>query len=234
MKIEYLTWDSTFFNKRIGKVDLLDEFELVKKELDQYDLVYIFADPNNKLLNEAIKELGALLVDEKVVFVKDTGLGEDINEVISYKRSNDMKDGDVVRTGLQSGLYSRFAIDNNFGKEAFSHFYTEWMNMSIDRKIAEEVFVVEENDIIKGVITLGRKNNRGDIGILAVDESYRGQKIGYKLIQQSEAYFTSKSVDKIQVVAQLANKLACSFYDRYGFGIESVTNVYHLWVSKIK
>lgn len=234
LKIEYLNWDSTFFNKRIGKASWQDEFKFDKDELGQYDLVYFFADPDKVRLNEAIKGLGALLVDEKVVFVKNTGPGTDHGEVIAYRRSNGKKDDDVIRIGLQSGIYSRFATDKNFGEGIFTRFYTEWMNKSIDRKMAEEVFVVEVQDAIKGVITLGRKSNRGDIGILAVDEKYRGQNIGFRLVQKCEAYCTNKGIDKLQVTAQAANKAACSFYTKYGFSIESITNVYHLWPGKMK
>jgi dTDP-4-amino-4,6-dideoxy-D-galactose acyltransferase len=106
------------------------------------------------------------------------------------------------------------------------------MERSIDREIAKDVFVSAENDNVNGVITVGEKNGRADIGIIAVDETARGNNIGKKLMNKAEEFGQLNNYDQMQVVTQKANHAACAFYKRCGFYIDSVVNVYHLWIKK--
>jgi dTDP-4-amino-4,6-dideoxy-D-galactose acyltransferase len=144
-----------------------------------------------------------------------------------FSSTNDEK---VISIGIQSGIYSRFNIDPNFSKAKFKELYAMWMKKSISREIANEVVVytTEENEIA-GVITLGEKNNNADIGIIAVDNNFRGLNIGKALIQEAVNYSIRKNYSSLQVVTQKNNQAACKFYERCGFTEKHVINIYHYW-----
>lgn len=234
LKVEKLNWDSDFFELTVGKAELTkgaanDDFE----NLNEFDLVYFFVDPSDKFTNDKLINRKALLVDEKITYLKDISGEYKKNEhIVSYQRTNQLVDEEIVRIGLQSGVYSRFNIDPNIKKSDFERLYSTWLNKSIDREISKEVLAFIDEDKVHGVITIGEKNSRADIGILAVDENSRGREVGKKLIEATEAYCVSHSYKQLQVVTQKANGLACKFYEKCGFFVESVINIYHLWKPK--
>ena len=56
--------------------------------------------------------------------------------------------------------------------------YALWMINSLNRQIAREVLVFSDNNDLSGFVTLGEKNTRADIGIIAVDHISRGKGMG--------------------------------------------------------
>ena len=82
------------------------------------------------------------------------------------------------------------------------------------------------------MVTIGEKNNRADIGIIAVDNNFRGQDVGKILVQGVINYSIRNGYSSLQVVTQKMNESACRFYERCGFTAEQVVNVYHYWNKK--
>jgi len=235
LQIEKLEWDSVFFGINVGKFEvkngcLQDDFT----EVTNFDLVYFFVDPDDHWSNQILIKKGALLVDEKVTYAKKVEITETgIENVISYQRRNNSLDNEVVRIGLQSSLYSRFCLDPSIKKEDSERLYKIWMERSIDREIAKEVFVyIDDEGKVQGVITVGERGERANIGILAVDKDVRGKHIGKKLIQKTEEYCLKESYNQFQVVTQRANAGACKFYEKCGFSIIESVNIYHYWPQK--
>ena len=235
MRIEALTWDSDFFGFRIGRCLLNDKDKWEQEKLTQWDLVYFFVDPDQYCAIHRLKELKAALVDQKVTFKMDiSGLSVGTFSLTGiYYYSKDSKLQDVINIGIQSGIYSRFSLDINIPKNKFEELYTIWMRRSIDREIAREVFIYKnDEEEIGGVITLGNKNDRSDIGIIAVDEKFRGHGVGKKLVKAGIKNSLEAGYKILQVVTQKNNKSACKFYEQCGFTVEQVVNVYHYWNKK--
>ena len=80
------------------------------------------------------------------------------------------------------------------------------------------------------MITVGEKNDRGDIGLLAVHENYRGQRLGMKLVRAAQAYFIDQGYQFSQVVTQVENAAACKLYEKCDYVKESIVNFYHFWL----
>ena len=74
------------------------------------------------------------------------------------------------------------------------------------------------------------KKSGGSIGLLAVDESVRGNSVGRELIKAAFSSFGKRGISNIEVVTQKANKAACRFYETCGFTVRNIENVYHLWI----
>ncbi|VBB44613.1 GCN5-related N-acetyltransferase [uncultured Paludibacter sp.] len=238
MNLEYLQWDSDFFDLKIGRIicdkhfresDLKEELNTAKK--DNYSLLYVFT-PERKVLTDEFQVLNqGKLVDRKIIYFVDDiehKTLEKSTEIIDYSRGK-LTD-ELLSLSYLSGQYSRFLLDENLQKNAFERLYKEWIEKSLSGKLADKVFVSLYEDKIVGFVTLKIKENNGEIGLIAVSEQTQGKRIGTKLIDVCIDYLNKKSIKKLTVPTQLNNIPARKFYEKYGFGKLSITNIYHFWI----
>jgi dTDP-4-amino-4,6-dideoxy-D-galactose acyltransferase len=235
---EILEWDSQFFGYKIASIRQsnlkLNELEITMKELKRQNvkLAYCFVSPEDKISNFNLKRVSGLLVDEKITFFTRITEARSLTGSIFIKPYNLNYTTEKLKSiALQSGIYSRFKVDPNFKNNEYEKLYSEWIDKSVQREIAEEVLVYSENEDVKGLITLGLKGKSGSIGLLAVDTQERGKAIGKKLVQSALIYFKEKRVNIVEVVTQAENKGACGFYRTSGFEVKNVVNIYHLWIN---
>ncbi|MBW8523163.1 GNAT family N-acetyltransferase [Chryseobacterium chendengshani] len=223
LKINDLKWDSSFFNKKIGKVEITDEvFNIEEHLLKSYDLIYIFS--SQKLKNNET----STLVDEKVTYFKKIEKSEDHSEILFYDNNCHEQ---LIKLGLQSGKYSRFNLDPNFVNNEYENLYTQWVNNSISNADTE-IIIEEFENLVVGFVTVVKNNAaQGEIGLVAVDEAHRGKGIAKKLMKQALAYFYKNNIKEVRVVTQLFNKPACKLYESVGFEIEDVKYIYHHWTN---
>lgn len=138
---------------------------------------------------------------------------------------------DLERLAWISGERSRFFVDPRIPEARYRALYSEWMRNSVRRAIAKEVFVLETaiGDVC-GMITLGEKNGRGDIGLIAISPDRQGQSLGTWLVHAALAWSLEQGYDTAQVVTQGANEGACRLYRRTGYSLESVEPFWHFWL----
>ena len=230
--INFLEWDSDFFGYKVGEVNsvsnqLAGDIAIAKRE--KYKLLYFKVDPKNIILNQECIRNNGLLVDEKVTYFRDVPIFESQNN--QTELYNDIYSNEkLTNLALQSGVYSRFKVDSNFKDNEFEKLYTTWIEKSVSKQISKELIIQKKDDIVIGLLTLGIKNERADIGLLAVDEFYRGNNIGLNLVRRAFQESHKLKMTYIQVVTQKSNKIACLFYEKMGFTIDSVENIYHFWI----
>ena len=128
------------------------------------------------------------------------------------------------------GKLSRFGMDNNFPDELMQRMYHAWIENSVNRSLAQEILVIKEADKIIAMATLGEKNHRGDLGLVAVSKNHVRKQFGSKLIYTALRYFISHGYEVAQVVTQQANLPACKLYEKCGFTMEKIDNFYHFWL----
>ncbi|MFC2188227.1 GNAT family N-acetyltransferase [Fulvivirgaceae bacterium LMO-SS25] len=240
--VDYLKWDSEQFGYKVGKITLCFEsvvaietdIDFARK--DGYKLIYLFQEASESTkeskLNERLALLGFDLVDEKVLLSRDLNIewNNFVDERIHPFNLN-MNLDRIYSLALQTGEYSRFHLDKNFINNEFQSLYKIWLDNSISGKIADQIFVsLSEDSLPTGLITLGKKGDRVDIGLLGVDQNLRGQKLGQALVHSAFSYTLKRDLSQIQVVTQKANKPAMAFYIKMGFRIETITNIYHYWI----
>lgn len=232
--IEILNWDSNFFNIKIcaikGTISDANELTEVLQELKKLNIklsYYSSVIPLNEL--QHFSELYDIyLVDKKITYLKKINKNIPyVKSVTEYKR--DYPEDALIALAIQSGIYSRFNVDKKIGRIKYEELYKEWIINSVNKKLAKEVLVYEENGIIAGFITLGEKKSIADIGIIAVDSDYRGRGIGQSLMTSAENWFANNSFNQIQVVTQGNNLPACKLYERCGYTIDKIEYFYHLW-----
>ena len=234
-----LIWDSAFFGLPIARLDVVQTLSsdqilglLQKLKSQKVSLLYFFVDQNDKKTFDNALKAGGLPVGSRAVFVID------INNMLYKKKVSNIQeyldshvDPVLIDLALQSGLYSRFQMDKNLPEGAFGKLYETWITRSVKKEIAEAVFVYKNNhNEIRGLITLGKSGERGDIGLLGVDTESRGQSIGTKLVDEAVHYFKKKKIRELQVVTQGNNLPAVHFYTKYGFLKESEHYIFHFWL----
>jgi dTDP-4-amino-4,6-dideoxy-D-galactose acyltransferase len=234
----HLNWDSDFFGFPTAKIDgdfiKPDILENILNQLilKKYKLVYLFTDPSNLEIIKLIQKLEGKLVDEKIIFRLQLTSFRNVqydNNIISYPVQEPNEE--LIELAIESGKYSRFRTDNCFSKGIYEKLYAQWITNSTLRLNAEEVFVYQTGNKIKGMITLSEKQQIGSIGLIAVAQDSQGLGIGKKLVNRTIQYYHSKGIDNLDVVTQNANKNACDFYKKIGFKILNIKNVYHFWLN---
>ena len=232
--IKYLSWDSNFFGKKTGKIVCNDSSELPnllnKAKHENYKLIYVFGNENFYVENEVIKQYNGTLVDRKVVYhkrINTTGFLP-LTEQIEYYNGNLTKE--LEELTYLSGRFSRFNLDDNFRKNDFYQMYQIWIKNSLSGQIADFVLVLKENEQIKGMVTLKISGKIGQIGLIAVSPETQGKGYGTMLIKACENKLLTKDIFQLEVSTQKDNVQACNFYEKCGFKIKEITNIYHFWL----
>jgi len=233
--LQKLDWDSDFFNFNVGRINGLIQNE---EDIEHLDTLIIKNDmrlsyySTTKELPSSIsisENFDIVLVDKKTTYAKEISTGLSFPEAITSVDENTPFKNKLIDLAIQSGVYSRFNVDERIGKEKFEEMYALWMTNSLNRQIAKEVLVFIENNDLSGFVTLGEKNSRADIGIIAVDHMSRGKGMGKTLMTSAEKWSSDLGYESIQVVTQGDNYPACRLYESCGYKVDAVEFFYHIW-----
>lgn len=223
MKVANLEWDSSFFGYPVGMIKLesgpFDENDL-KNLAGEMKLVYVISQ---KRIDSDLLSCG----DTKVVFSKAPANREFPTEVVEapVELMEEMKS-----IGLQSGIWSRFALDPNFKHSDFEKMYCIWVERSIKKEIAYRTLTVLTDGKPGGILTLGDDGDGvSSIGLFAVAEEHRGKGIGRKLLQAADAISFVRGDLELRVATQGKNSSACAVYEHFGFKRISETHIYNYW-----
>ena len=231
MNVERLSWDSEFFGLRIGRAfvrSLEDGFTLVgQKEAlkDDYDLVYVFGNQGVEFSYEDAK-----LVDQKVVYALSEFPRFETDKNVELWDVNKPVTETLLYLALVSGKYSRFKLDNQFPSGSYERLYSRWIEQSVNHSLATEVFCYMSNDVPTGLVTLDIKDGVGAIGLVAIDEHCQHRGVGTAMMRHVISYAQKQSCKKLSVATQFDNHPACRLYEKVGFKVESMTNVWHWWL----
>lgn len=233
--IDYILWDSEKFGIKIGLLHLPEHFEpkdlfsgIEEGEKRGYDLLYlkgVFL--KEELLSDRIK-----LVDEKVVysFIKNQDISFEKDARFSNVEDilgNSLTD-DLLELAYESGKYSRYKIDKSFHDGVFKTLYREWISKSLSREIASGVLAFNEYEKIKGFLTYLEDKDNVSIGLIATAKEFSGMGIGTTLIKKLISKYPIGT--SFQVATQKRNIVACHFYEKNGFEISAIENIYHIWL----
>jgi dTDP-4-amino-4,6-dideoxy-D-galactose acyltransferase len=230
-KLLVANWDSQFFGFPIGTVQCQSitptELELLRQEARErkLNLVYIFE-------SEPFSHQSPLhtlpLVDQKVWYTKTLTAAEvtplKLKSVLGQPATTQLQN-----LALESGSLSRFKLDPNFAPEKYAELYNTWLSASLNGTKAWEVFVTMQDGYPTGLVTLEEHSGTASIGLLAVSPQYRGQGLGKELVQGALNAAWQRGFTRMEIVTQGKNHAARSLYERFGFVVGKIENVYHLW-----
>ncbi|WP_051718356.1 GNAT family N-acetyltransferase [Hymenobacter sp. IS2118] len=235
--LQHLAWDSDFLGFPVARLAAgglgASAIAAAVAEARQagYRLLYAIVLPTDTAGGEALRQAGSGLADRKVTYAMALTAADavSISPAISDATAYSMQ---LESLAWQSGEYSRFRLDRRFQPGVFQELYSQWLRNSLSGELARRVLVWRSaQDPEAGLLTLGEKNGRADIGLLAVDVAARGQRGGQQLVAAARAQAAAWGFATLQVVTQGDNVAACRFYEKCGFLPESEEHIYHLWLN---
>lgn len=228
MLIKTVKWDSDFFGIKIGRIETTDfTISAFEKEKNKFELIYIHEFDDDNQHHIALKSL-TQFEDKKLIYTKKIGKAPLLDNQISLY-DNKTANKKLIQLALLSGAYSRFKLDTNFKKKSFEHLYTKWIENSVNKKIAFCVLIFGDKNNPDGFISVQKKGNVAQIGLFAVNSNTRNKGIGKKLLNAAEYFAQKHNFDTLNIATQASNKLACTFYEKCGFAIQTNINTFHYW-----
>jgi dTDP-4-amino-4,6-dideoxy-D-galactose acyltransferase len=242
MDFQLLEFDTKLFGFKVAKVLLprlsATKLQIILDELrkQKIRLVYWPSDSTDEISQQAAKKFGGFLGSEQITYLLDLKTLKPLPlvapEIELYERKLKPAPTDIEleQLAVLAGTYSHFNTDPNFPKKLFLKLYRVWIENSINGLVATKTIVIRHENKIAGMTTLGTKNARGDIGLLAVNSDFRGKNFGTKLVRAAQAYFIESGFYHAQVVTQKSNIPACRLYEKCNFQQEKIENFYHFWL----
>lgn len=231
-----LPWDSQFFGLPVARLVTtgLDAAAiadlLTAAQTQHFRLLYWLAEPTDTVTAAAAAAAGARLLDRKATFVQPLAGATSETPDPQVHQATTVTPA-LLALARQSGAHSRFRLDAQLPPGAFGQLYDSWLRNSIGGELARLVLTTRAADGAEtGLLTLGLKDGRADIGLLAVDAAARGQGLGRRLVGEARRHARRWGCREWQVVTQLSNEGACRFYEQCGFRLARIEHVYHLWL----
>lgn len=228
------TWDSTFFGVRIaevkpdrGSVDLAAAVQ--RADEDDVECLYFLADAEDHDRVRAAEAEGFGLVGIRLTLARETGSGATVatDSRVRVARSDDVPV--LVPLARRSHRNTRFYRDPRFDRARVDDMYGIWIERSVHGELADAVFVAEVRERPSGYLTIAREADAAVIGLVAVDESVRGQGIGSALLCAALRWAADAGLPRVSVVTQGHTPAAIRFYERGGFEATLVQLWYHRW-----
>ena len=226
--IQFLEWDSSFFNKKVGTFECVGTNQSFVVDND-FDLIYIKQIDDKEVLFE--KENFRLShVETKVIFSKMISKINNLKDefIISAFETSDYKQ-QLYELAFESGKFSRFNLDENFERSEFEALYRKWVDNSLSKEFADEVLLYKQGDAILGIITYKVNGNYATVGLLATKSESQGKGIGSRLVAAVESGLYEKGVEELRIPTQFQNEQACGFYTKMGYNVIEKIIIKHYW-----
>lgn len=226
MIIKYLDWDSSFFNKKIGLLDMSNGFQFSEIQND-YDLIYVISDEEDISLD--IPNFKLSYSENKVIFSKKLVWKNELVDDNILSELNNLPKKEIYDLAFESGKFSRFNLDPNFLHTEFEKLYKKWVDNSYTKEFADNVMVYKEKNKRVGFVTYKVLGNYATVGLIAISAQYQAKGIGRKMLEAVENELVAIEVDKLRIPTQLQNEMACLFYTKMGYEIIEKKILKHYW-----
>ena len=233
---EKLNWDSDFFNRSIGRLNIydaqnFDAVEFLKIAKQEYDLVYVFSHQNLlpvDKVTEANLELVDIMITMSMPFIKTHHSNKKFDLKNSLTKEEIMGCYEVAE---QTSIVSRFYNEPVIGPEKAKALYRRWIDNALNGSFCDGVLITKYDEIVTGihVVSTDLKNNTGTCSLIGVNSNLKGKGIGKVLWDQALGYWASyDNISTCRVPFSINNKESFNFHLKIGFNyIESIKYIYH-------
>jgi ribosomal protein S18 acetylase RimI-like enzyme len=216
--ISELKWDSSFFGRKIGRLDPVPSGEelggmLVESLAQGYEYLTCRVFANQIAEVQLLERHGFYLTDAGIIWKRHITATEWSS---SLAREGTSKDGETIKKNA-TGLFreGRFYHDPFFTTEEADRFYRTWAE-NLLKGLADRVFLIEEAGFVACKILHGR----GDIPLIGVAPAHQAKGIGRALMTEALRWFAEEQIAEVTVRTQASNLGAIGFYERLGFTIK--------------
>lgn len=236
---EILGWDSAMFGFPVARASATEDRTAMAAAVADarrhgVRLVYLLTESD--AVARIADSLNGTLIGERVTFARAV-TATDVDRLLSADRTIAVEPllvetptAELLQLARDAGRYSRFRVDPRVPEGVFERIYDAWIINSLNGLIAENVLVTRHGSTISGLVTVGAKNGRADIGLLSVREDSRGRGLGKALVNATLEWAVRRQLEAAQVVTQRANVAACRLYESCGYTIERGERVFHFWL----
>ncbi len=235
--IERLAWDSDFFGLevvrlRAGRLDaasLPGAMQALRRS--GAALAYVVTDEPVEV--ETAARFGLVHRDAKTTYARAIGDGLPAVAGVTVREADSSNEDEIAQLralAVESGGSSRFMREERLPAGKAAELYERWMDNSLSGGLAAKVLVVERAGSIAGMVTVGERAGAADIGLIAVHDWARGGGVGGALVAAALAWGRSAGLADATVVTQGHNRAACALYERCGYAVREVVQVYHAWL----
>lgn len=238
MRIEYLEWDSNFFELKIGKLDVYDnnifDIKALYRELlnECFDVIYVFKY-NSPLYLYGSDHLPIHLSD--IILTMSMPLNKEQNLNTNYEFRTKLTSDELqqcYKIAESTSEVSRFYNEKEFGATKTEALYRKWIDNALNQSFSDGIFIEKIEDIIVGIhlIKTNIKTNTGYFTLTGVDSKMKGQSIGSKLWNQSFSFWNEQgNVSIIKSPFSIKNIHSFNFHLKMGFNkIEEIKYIYHI------
>lgn len=234
--IEHLNWDSNFFGKKIGRVQITDEKKFkpeafIQEAKKEYDLVYVFTFQqllSYEIVKKAQLELADIMLTMTKPFDKNLYLNSNYDFRISLM-AEELKE--CYEIAEQTSIVSRFYKEPLIGEYKAKELYRKWIDNALNQSFADGLFLEKLNGKVVGIhlIKTLHEEKMGLCSLIGVNSNYKKAGIGTKLWEQALAYWANNTdVNSVKVPFSIQNKESFNFHLKMGFNrIIETKYIYH-------
>lgn len=232
-----LDWDTEYFGVESARVNLKGVVtEEGQVEILDYCKAFEFVTISNigniKENNQWIgKSSSAFLTDINIQFIKNIKDEPSFLDKLTEAYKSYPRNGKILSIAESAFSYSRFFNDPSLPEKQAKNIYLHWTECAFNQD--NKYFVVaNRNNEVAGYIlfSMNKEKQAVTIELIAVDEKFRGQRVGKSLISVVESLAYKNEIKNIKVGTQIDNASAIQFYISCGFQYVSCSSVYHLWI----
>jgi hypothetical protein len=234
--IESLSWDSNFFEKRIGKViihdeNIFDPIVFLHEAKQNFDLVYVLSYQKMLIFENVLSanlDLMDIMITMSMQFNKDLFADKD------YEFKNTLTKAEIVdcyEIAEQTSKVSRFYNEPMIGPEKAKALYRKWVDNAVNTSFSDGILLYKTLDAINGIhiIKTDPISKIGYCSLIGVNAKVKGKGIGKNLWAQAFGYWTAQNnISKCIVPFSLKNSESFNFHLKIGFNkIEEIKYIYH-------
>ncbi len=235
MTITPLPWDSAFFGMNIGKAEsmcsgMADLDSLIDLARESgFRLIYWTTPPGIDLNPQTIRRLNGTLAVRRITYRLDFR-DDPIQIRFSEEYDSGILTDELEELAYISGRYSRFNTDKNFQSGDFHRLYKTWIFRSISHEIADSVFVVKDTGNIAGMATVKHHAPVGQMGMMAVHPVFQRKGYATDLVNACLQSLQRKGIYAMTAATQAENQETCRLFEKCGFYIHSMSDIFHFWI----
>lgn len=229
---EHLPWDSQFFGKRVGRLNIqanngLDR-ALRTSHQDNFELIYIYSPI--AIGRTSIGQFSLSDVGGHIAFTKDLStfkLDEpSLVPEIDEHQGNTLSP-ELLELAFLSGHLSRFRVDPSLPIGSFERLYENWLAKTLKNRPRTAIYTYQLSRKAAGFATVSWNDLKCTIDLLGVSRPHQGHGIATKLIQHITKTCINNKVNIIEVKTQLSNAAARALYLKNLFTAHGQSCLYH-------
>lgn len=230
-----LDWDSEFFGLRIAHLQpaAIAAANLAETEAwcrrEGVQCAYLLAEAGDQGTHDAAAGCGFRLVDVRVKLAAEVGAEPDTAPVAGVRL---VSAGDIEQLkaiARDSHVDSRFYADGHFDRRRCDELFAHWIARSCDGW-ADRVFVAEAEGTAAGYVTVHRRGEGAEIGLVGVSASARGQGLATRMLVSARRWCAGEGLARVTVVTQGRNRSAMGLYQAAGYSVSDIHVWFHRWL----